>query len=117
MHTIECKPSGAKCSCGKDFNIWKWPRTFGFNAHRMRPLAQGQARRHAELANAKEWASDIAVEEVEPWAPLPEWDEGVTLVPQQFSRAVEVRQYAADHTGGDIAEAIVLLVNTGLSQQ
>jgi hypothetical protein len=47
--------------------------------------------------------------------PLPEWDEGVTLVPQQFSRAIEIQQFAADHTGGDIAAAIIELVNTGLS--
>lgn len=49
--------------------------------------------------------------------PMPEWDEGITLVPQQFTRRREVVQYAADHTGGDIAAAIIDLVNTGLSYQ
>lgn len=53
IHIISFKPSGAECSCGKDFNIWAWPRTAGYNAHRMKGLARAQARRHADAANKK----------------------------------------------------------------
>jgi hypothetical protein len=57
------------------------------------------------------------VDDQGPWEPLPYWDEGVTLVQSQFERAIEIREYAAAQTGGDIAAAIIELVNTGLSHQ
>ena len=52
-----------------------------------------------------------------PQPPKPQWDEGITLLPQDFTRAEEVIEYAQYHTGGDLAAAIIALVNTGLSHQ
>jgi hypothetical protein len=54
MHVLSYKPSGAECSCGKNFNIWAWPSTTGYNAHNRRALACANARRHANAANEKE---------------------------------------------------------------
>jgi hypothetical protein len=42
-------------------------------------------------------------------------EESVTLDPQQFTRWREVKQYAEAECGGDIAAAMVELVNCGLS--
>lgn len=64
--------------------------------------------------------SNLAEQEIaEPWEPLVEWEEGVTLTPMSFGPAVaiEIRHYASDCTGGDISQAIIELVEkaVGLS--
>lgn len=41
--------------------------------------------------------------------------ETVTISLQRFTRLAEVRQYAEQHTSGDLGAAIIELVNTSLS--
>lgn len=53
-HVLEYKPSGAICSCGKNFNAWSSGRTHGYNAQQMVNIFRANARRHADAANRRE---------------------------------------------------------------
>lgn len=60
FHDITFGESGAECSCGKVFSIWRMNRPPGWaECHRsdvtkLTNCAHGNARRHAEAANRKE---------------------------------------------------------------
>jgi hypothetical protein len=55
-HDITPTESGAQCSCGKEFNVWK-NRQFGYRTDndiaRQVNLARANANRHMQAANNK----------------------------------------------------------------
>lgn len=61
IHCVENKPSGAICSCGREFNVWKHAqhgyRTSNDIARQVN-LARANASRHANAANTKECSCD-----------------------------------------------------------
>jgi hypothetical protein len=56
MHSLDYLPSGAVCSCGKKFNMWKSGSITGRDAQKYLNITQANARRHADAANKKEEA-------------------------------------------------------------
>jgi hypothetical protein len=56
-HCITPTPSGAVCSCGREFDLWATRHKSGWStahdAHRTRNLVRANAQRHANAANAK----------------------------------------------------------------
>jgi len=57
-HTIDTTPSGAVCSCGRVFSVWKTKRgptwMASHDAGRTKNLVRANAYRHADGANRKE---------------------------------------------------------------